>query len=78
MTEDERRAQEIEMAGRRIENCHSELDEADDQEEVTTSPPGGIDTQLWLSDEVRNISIGAGALGILIGAGLGYLFGTRR
>ena len=75
MTEEERRAQEIEEAGRRIENYHSEPDELDVE---STSREGGIDTTLWLSDEVKNMSIGVGALGILIGAGLGYLFGTRR
>ena len=51
--------------------------EGDSLETESPSRPGS-DSELWLGEEVRDLSLTVGTIGVVIGRGIAYLFNSRK
>ena len=54
--------------------------EGESLETARTESPSrpGSDSELWLGEEVRDLSLTVGTIGVVIGMGIAYLFNSRK
>jgi hypothetical protein len=59
------------------DNGSFEGDSRDGSRTETPSRPGS-ESALWLGEEVRDLSLTVGTIGVVIGMGIAYLFNSRK